>query len=206
MRIKRLRLQNIRSYADQTVAFPDGTILVHGPNGAGKTSLLMGIFGGLFLSEIRNVGNNSFTLDEFVRRGETKGVVGLTFEVDNIEYTVEWELYTTGTPNAATLESPELPSSILAATPRPRLPRPRHLPQTARTLRPLAQDADHYRRPPGVGGHSGVVLYLMEPAVDRHSFCRNSIISPFGSYSISAASLRISPFASFPSKFFRTHS
>ena len=69
MRIKQLHLENIRSYADQTVDFPDGTILIHGDNGAGKTSLLMGIFGGLFLSGISSVGGNSFTLDEFVRRG-----------------------------------------------------------------------------------------------------------------------------------------
>jgi exonuclease SbcC len=108
MRVKRLRLQNIRSYADQTVKFPEGTILVHGENGAGKTSLLMGVFGGLFLSEIRNVGTNSFTLDEFVRRGKDKGVVELTFEVADTEYTVEWELYTTSTPNDATLTSPAL--------------------------------------------------------------------------------------------------
>lgn len=112
MKIKRLRLQNIRSYADQTVDFPDGTILIHGPNGAGKTSLLMGIFGGLFLSGIRNVGSNSFTLDEFVRRGETKGVVELQFEIGGADYTVEWEIHATSTPNDATLTSPRLSTPV----------------------------------------------------------------------------------------------
>lgn len=59
MKIKALTLQNIRSYEDQTVEFLDGTILIRGNNGAGKTSLLMGIFGGLFLSKIRNVGRTT---------------------------------------------------------------------------------------------------------------------------------------------------
>lgn len=77
MKIKALTLQNIRSYADQTVEFPDGTILIRGDNGAGKTSLLMGIFGGLFLSKIRNVRTNDFSLDDLVRRGEGKGTVKL---------------------------------------------------------------------------------------------------------------------------------
>jgi DNA repair exonuclease SbcCD ATPase subunit len=84
MKIKALTLQNIRSYEDQTVEFPDGTILIRGDNGAGKTSLLMGIFGGLFLSKIRNVGTNDFNLDDLVRRGEDKGTVELVFEIDGI--------------------------------------------------------------------------------------------------------------------------
>jgi DNA repair exonuclease SbcCD ATPase subunit len=112
MKINTLRLENIRSYRDETVDFPDGVTLVHGENGAGKTTLLMGIFGGLFLSGIRNVGTNSFALDDLVRRGETKGVVELAFEAGGDEYTVEWTLYTTSTANTATLTSEALPETI----------------------------------------------------------------------------------------------
>jgi DNA repair exonuclease SbcCD ATPase subunit len=116
MNIKKLELQNIRSYEQQSIQFPEGTILIHGDNGAGKTSLVMGLFGGLFLSEIRNVGNNSFSLDEFVRRGGNKGTVELVFEVSGVEYEVEWELYTTSTPNDATLRSPEFDSPVSGIT------------------------------------------------------------------------------------------
>lgn len=112
MKIKSLTLRNIRSYADQTVEFPDGTILIHGDNGAGKTSLLMGIFGGLFLSKIRNDGTSDFDLDDLVRRGEDKGTVLLVFEIDGVEYTVTWDLYTTTTQNSATLDSPTFSEPI----------------------------------------------------------------------------------------------
>lgn len=112
MNIQQLRLDNIRSYDDQTVSFPDGTILIHGENGAGKSSLLMGIFGGLFLSNIRNVGNNSFSLEDMVRRSTSNGEIELVFTVNGIEYTVLWQLYRTSTPNSAELRSPELSQPI----------------------------------------------------------------------------------------------
>jgi chromosome segregation ATPase len=112
MKIKELTLQNIRSYEDQTVEFPEGTILVHGENGAGKTSLLMGIFGGLFLSDITSAGNQSFNLDDLVRRGEDKAHIELVFEIDGGDYTVEWTFYTTSTGPSATLTSPALSEPV----------------------------------------------------------------------------------------------
>lgn len=112
MKIQQLRLDNIRSYDDQTVSFPDGTILIHGENGAGKSSLLMGIFGGLFLSKIRSVGNNSFSLEDMVRRSTRKGEIELVFTVSGVKYTVLWQLYSTGTPNSAELRSPSLSQPI----------------------------------------------------------------------------------------------
>lgn len=112
MRIKKLTLQNIRSYEAQTIEFPEGTILVHGENGAGKTSLLMGIFGGLFLSDITSAGDQSFNLDDLVRRGEDKAHVELVFEIDGVDYTVEWTFYTTSTGPDATLTSPALSEPV----------------------------------------------------------------------------------------------
>ncbi|EMA50731.1 AAA family ATPase [Halococcus salifodinae] len=112
MKIKRLRLENVRSYDDQTVEFPDGVILVHGENGSGKTSLLMGIFGGLFLSKITSVGSNSFTLEDLVRRGEDSACVELVFEVGGTAYTTEWRLHRTSTASTAELTSSALSNPV----------------------------------------------------------------------------------------------
>ncbi len=111
MKVTNLRLRNIRSYNEESVEFPEGTLLVHGDNGAGKTTLLMSIFGGLFLSKIRNVGSNDFKLDDIVRRGEREGEIELTFEVEGTPYTVTWTIDTEGS-NSATLESPALEAPV----------------------------------------------------------------------------------------------
>ncbi|WP_138005726.1 AAA family ATPase [Halalkalirubrum salinum] len=111
MKITDLHLQNIRSYEDESIEFPDETMLVHGENGAGKTTLLMGIFGGLFLSKIRNVGSNNFNLDDIVRRGRRKGVITLSFEVEATSYTVTWTIDTEGQ-NEAEIDSPALSEPI----------------------------------------------------------------------------------------------
>lgn len=114
MKITRIRLENIRSYEDQTVEFPEGTILIHGENGAGKTSLLIGLFGGLFLSNITNVDGNNFNVGDLVRRGADKGRVELDFVVDGDEYSVEWEMPgpDSGSQSKATLSSPVLSDPI----------------------------------------------------------------------------------------------
>ncbi len=118
MKINQIHLENIRSYEEQTVEFPEGTILIHGENGTGKTSLLMGLFGGLFLSNITNVGNNNFNLSDLVRRGADKGHVGLDFEVDGDEYAVEWTMpgEDSGSQSSATLTSPALSEPISGIT------------------------------------------------------------------------------------------
>jgi len=118
MKINRLRLENIRSYEEQTIEFPEGTILIHGENGAGKTSLLMGLFGGLFLSDITNVGSNNFNLSDLVRRGAERGCVELDFEVDGEAYSVEWEMpgEDGGGASSATLTSPSLSEPISGIT------------------------------------------------------------------------------------------
>ena len=43
MRIKKITLDNIRSYSHQEVEFPEGSILLSGDIGSGKTSILLGI-------------------------------------------------------------------------------------------------------------------------------------------------------------------
>lgn len=118
MKIDRLHLENIRSYEEQTIEFPEGTILIHGENGAGKSSLLMGLFGGLFLSDITNVGSNDFNLSDLVRRGTDRGRVELDFEVDGEAYSVEWEIPGEDSSGAssATLTSPTLSEPVSGIT------------------------------------------------------------------------------------------
>jgi len=118
MKINRLRLENIRSYDEQTIEFPEGAILIHGVNGAGKTSLLMGLFGGLFLSDITNVGSNNFNLSDLVRRGADRGCVELDFEVGGEAYSVEWEMpgEDSGGASSATLTSPALSEPVSGIT------------------------------------------------------------------------------------------
>ena len=48
MRLIRLRVKNIRSYEDQEIAFPEGSLLLSGDVGSGKTTLLLAIEYALF--------------------------------------------------------------------------------------------------------------------------------------------------------------
>ncbi len=48
MMIKKLKLENIRSYKSQTIDFPPGKTLFEGDIGSGKSTLLMAIEFGLF--------------------------------------------------------------------------------------------------------------------------------------------------------------
>jgi len=43
IRLKRLKMKNIRSYKDQEIYFPEGTVLIEGDIGSGKSTILMSI-------------------------------------------------------------------------------------------------------------------------------------------------------------------
>jgi len=83
MHISRLELENIKSHASSTFEFAKGTTAITGENGAGKTTIIEAIAWALFdLLEYKK--------EDFVRRGEKKGWVKVTFEsgLDEREYTV----------------------------------------------------------------------------------------------------------------------
>ncbi|MBU2459093.1 MAG: hypothetical protein KKB29_01895 [Nanoarchaeota archaeon] len=86
MIIKKIALNNIRSYEQQEVSFPEGSILLSGDIGAGKTSILLGIEFALFGLQPGQRGTS------LLRNGETEGSVVLDFIVDNNEITVERKL------------------------------------------------------------------------------------------------------------------
>jgi exonuclease SbcC len=81
MILKSIKLENIRSYTDQTIEFPLGTTLFEGDIGSGKSTILMAIEFALF-------GLGSEKGAALLRVGAKKGSVTLTFEVEGEEYEV----------------------------------------------------------------------------------------------------------------------
>jgi exonuclease SbcC len=81
MILKSLRLENIRSYTEQTVNFPMGITLFEGDIGSGKSTILMAIEFALF-------GLGSEKGGALLKAGAKKGLVTLCFEVDGKEYDV----------------------------------------------------------------------------------------------------------------------
>ena len=77
---KRLRLENVRSYDDQTMPFERGENLIFGANGAGKSTILQGVFGGLFQTAIKYQVGSDFDLPDLVRKQADEGRLVLTFE------------------------------------------------------------------------------------------------------------------------------
>ncbi len=83
MKLTKLKISNIRSYENQEIDFPDGSILLSGDIGSGKTSILLGIEFALFGLQPGQRGNS------LLRNGEKEGGVTLEFEVDDKEIIIE---------------------------------------------------------------------------------------------------------------------
>ena len=81
MLVKKLRMENIRSYKDAEVEFPRGRTLFEGDIGAGKSTILIAIEFALF-------GLGSSKASSLLRVGESRGSVELEFEADGKEYWV----------------------------------------------------------------------------------------------------------------------
>jgi len=76
MRIKNITLENIRSYGNKKINFPEGSILLSGNIGSGKTSLLLAIDFVLFGLRKGNLSGNGL-----LRKGKDEGFVELNFEI-----------------------------------------------------------------------------------------------------------------------------
>ncbi len=84
MRIKKLRLRNIRSYTEAELDFPEeGSILLSGNIGSGKSSVLLAIDFALFGLQRGELSGNAL-----LRNGEDSGEVELTFLIEGKEVTV----------------------------------------------------------------------------------------------------------------------
>ncbi len=77
MKIKKIILDNIRSYEHQEINFPDGSVLLSGDIGSGKTSVLLGIEFALFGLQPGQKGSS------ILRNGQVQGGVSIEFEVDD---------------------------------------------------------------------------------------------------------------------------
>ncbi len=86
MRLKKLRISNIRSYENQEIEFPEGSLLLSGDIGSGKTSLLLAIEYALFSLQPGQKGSS------LLRNGSSSGEVSLEFEVDGKNILVERKL------------------------------------------------------------------------------------------------------------------
>ena len=83
MILKKLTINNIRSYKSETVEFKRGATLLSGDIGSGKTSILLAIEFALFGLQPGQRG--AFLL----RNGEDSGGVIMNFEVEGKEYIIE---------------------------------------------------------------------------------------------------------------------
>ena len=86
MILKKITLNNIRSYNNQTIEFPEGSTLLSGDIGSGKTSVLLGIEFALFGLQPGQRGS------ALLKNGEKEGSVTMEFEVDDKKITVERKL------------------------------------------------------------------------------------------------------------------
>lgn len=86
MIIKKITLNNIRSYRNQEIEFSRGSTLLSGDIGSGKTSVLLGIEFALFGLQPGQKGAS------LLRNGEGEGGVKIEFSVDNKEIVIERKL------------------------------------------------------------------------------------------------------------------
>lgn len=86
MKLKKLSLKNIRSYKDEEIIFPEGSILLAGDIGSGKTSILLALEYSLFGLQPGQRGAS------LLRSDSNMGEVTLEFEIDEKNIRIERKL------------------------------------------------------------------------------------------------------------------
>lgn len=87
MLLQQLRLQNIRSYLDEIISFPEGSTLLSGDIGSGKSTILLAIEFALF-----GTSRPDLPAESLLRKGAAKGSVELTFHLQGQEITIKRNL------------------------------------------------------------------------------------------------------------------
>ncbi|MDD5178546.1 MAG: AAA family ATPase [Candidatus Nanoarchaeia archaeon] len=84
MIVKKIRLNNIRSYLIEEIEFPEGSTLLMGDVGSGKSSVLLAIEFALF-----GIKRPDLTGEMLLRKGSDEGYVELTINVDEKDYVIK---------------------------------------------------------------------------------------------------------------------
>ena len=87
MILKSVKLRNIRSYLNEKVEFPTGSVVLSGDIGSGKSSILHAVEFALFGILNTDIGGESL-----LRHGKNEGGVELKFQVKNKEYVIKRKL------------------------------------------------------------------------------------------------------------------
>jgi len=86
MRLKKLKLRNIRSYNTEEIEFPEGATLLSGDIGAGKTSILLAIEFAFFGLQPGQRGSS------LLSNGKDEGFVVLEFSINDQLIVIERSL------------------------------------------------------------------------------------------------------------------
>lgn len=84
MILKSLRLKNIRSYLNELIAFPQGSLLLSGDIGTGKSTILLAIEFALF-----GIQRGTLSGQSLLRAGKSEGSVELIFLLDKREVIIK---------------------------------------------------------------------------------------------------------------------
>jgi len=84
MIIKSIRLENIRSYLDEKIEFPEGSVLLSGDIGCGKSSILLALEFALF-----GLIRGEFSGSDLLRHGKDRGSVEVVLDVDGKEIIIK---------------------------------------------------------------------------------------------------------------------
>jgi exonuclease SbcC len=84
MMLESIELENIRSYENGAVNFPEGSVLLSGDIGCGKSTLLLATEFALF-----GIRRGELSGSSLLRRGQKRGSVRLTFSLEDNEVVIE---------------------------------------------------------------------------------------------------------------------
>ena len=87
MKLKKIILENIRSYINQEIEFNNGITLLSGDIGSGKSTVLQALDFALF-----GIQKSLVSGQALLRNGSTKGSVELHFEIENLPIVIKRNL------------------------------------------------------------------------------------------------------------------